>query len=851
MDTEIPDSRVEIVENSTRYNKFGFVDKFEILLKTGSSYHRGGSLKFLFLDLSLYVDRAVVEVMSAQGTQGEENPLVGVGHEIPGAEDGAQVIQLTQVQIAQIVSNAVSQALTHQLQQLGNIPSTAAGNNTTHNTVAAQQHQTPIKFDVPAFEGDSSTSWSTWSQRVSYQARASGFESELTAAVGEGLNVGADVFDSSNVDPVRLRNAHAAWMILINSCSGMAIEIVQRCQAPNEAWRNLELHYRAKGTREILRLSHEINGKTMEPGSDPFKFMMEVDKLAGDLHRFGDKLVTELRKCVIIVSGLSADFEMECRMLENNPDGLNRGEIERVVGNQYDRLLKLQQDSKALSASRGTVTANPENGKNMRLCNKFEGKCFNCGKKGHRAVDCRSTKKKSEKSGAAVERKEGGGGGRCYVCESVEHLAHKHCRLCRSLEHRTRDCEERRAEKGAMLAKLTAPAVPEVIAAAAMVGTARSDEKEEWESDSGATFHMSHTRAGMSDYKKASPGTSIEIADGNTLPVDGFGRIEVDLDQPGRTTKMVRMDDVAYVPGLSRNLMSTVKAVEQWGKPLIYYRNRAVLGLPGEESLVFKFCPRRGLFSVTGARRIAKQETFLEANLTGNGSVKIASGAALRAAASHDVMEVHHMFAHPSEVITRKTAAMMGIETTGQWGACETCFQVKARRHAVPKKTDERASIRTRKIVERQAVQWFDRPKKTGGDGTGSDDRGMKSAGDGTIVEKGTPQPNVQELGQEQQLTRHEHEMQEMFGTGSDDRGMKSAGDGTIIERGTPQLNVQELGHFQNTKGRRRGRSRNSRRRRRRRYRNLRRRRRKRFRNTSESSNIRRGKQNLHRGRQI
>ena len=297
-------------------------------------------MKFLFLDLSLYVDRAVVEVMSAQGTQGEENPLVGVGHEIPGAEDGAQVIQLTQVQFAQIVSNAVSQTLTHQLQKLGNIPSTVAGNNTTHNTVAAQQYQTPIKFDVPEFESDSWTSWSTWSQRVLYQARASGFESELTAAVGEGLNVGADVFDSSNVDPVRLRNAHAAWMILINSCSGMALEIVERCQAPNEAWRNLELHYRAKVTREILRLSHEINGKTMEPGSDPFKFMMEVDKLAGDLHRLGDKSVTELRKCVIIVSGLSADFEMECRMLENNSDGLNRGEIERVVGNQYNRTLR-------------------------------------------------------------------------------------------------------------------------------------------------------------------------------------------------------------------------------------------------------------------------------------------------------------------------------------------------------------------------------------------------------------------------------------------------------------------------------------------------------------------------------
>ena len=100
---------------------------------------------------------------------------------------------------------------------------------------------------------------------------------------------------------------------------------------------------------------------------------------------------------------------------------------------------------------------------------------------------------------------------------------------------------------------------------------------------------------------------------------------------------------------------------------------------------------------------------------------------------------------------------MVGIETTRQWGACETCFQAKAKRHAVPKKTDERASVRTRKIVERQAVQWVDGPKKTGGDGTGSDGRGMKSAGVGTIVERGTPQLNVQELGQEQQLTLHEH----------------------------------------------------------------------------------------------
>ena len=174
------------------------------------------------------------------------------------------------------------------MQHIGNSPPSAtAANYVPQNTAAVQQFQISIKFDVPPFKEDSTASWLTWIQRVLYQARAIGFENEPSAAEGDGLSVGADVFESNNVDPVSLRNAHAAWMTLINSCSGMALEIVQRSNAPNDAWRNLESHYRANGTTEKLCLSHEINGKTMEPGGDPFKFMMEIDRLAAELPRLG------------------------------------------------------------------------------------------------------------------------------------------------------------------------------------------------------------------------------------------------------------------------------------------------------------------------------------------------------------------------------------------------------------------------------------------------------------------------------------------------------------------------------------------------------------------------------------
>ena len=76
----------------------------------------------------------------------------------------------------------------------------------------------------------------------------------------------------------------------------------------------------------------------------------------------------------------------------------------------------------------------------------------------------------------------------------------------------------------------------------------------------------------------------------------------------------------------------------------------------------------------------------------------------------------------------------------------EKCVFIEIPRN-FPTATASVLLVESRNIVERQAVQWVDGPKKTGGDGTGSDDRGKKSAGDGTIVERGTPQFNVQELG--------------------------------------------------------------------------------------------------------
>ena len=124
-------------------------------------------------------------------------------------------------------------------------------------------------------------------------------------------------------------------------------------------------------------------------------------------------------------------------MLENNPAGLKRAEIERIVGHQYSSFVRQQHDSKTLSASGGITTAD-RGEKKRRPRNRFKGNRFNCRRKGCRAEDCRtwSAKEKMEKSGDAPTVKKGGCRQKCYVCGSEEHFARKHCGSCRSLEPR-------------------------------------------------------------------------------------------------------------------------------------------------------------------------------------------------------------------------------------------------------------------------------------------------------------------------------------------------------------------------------------------------------------------------------
>ena len=131
------------------------------------------------------------------------------------------------------------------------------------------------------------------------------------------------------------------------------------------------------------------------------------------------------------------------------------------------------------------------------------------------------------------------------------------------------------------------------------------------------------------------------------------------------------------------------------GKTTYVLQKEGFFRVPGGGVADFQFLPRKELFLATSARQIPSQVVAQGVSIAEAGSARTCAGEALPVAAkAHNIMEVHRMLAHPSEDITRKMAEAMRITTVGQWGSCQACLQVKTKRHAVPKMTDERVSVK-------------------------------------------------------------------------------------------------------------------------------------------------------------
>jgi hypothetical protein len=97
-----------------------------------------------------------------------------------------------------------------------------------------------------------------------------------------------------------------------------------------------------------------------------------------------------------------------------------------------------------------------------------------------------------------------------------------------------------------------------------------------WLVDSGASKHMTGYKEILSDFETKSFAEHVELGDDKCYKIEGVGSISFRLESGAR----LHVDEVLYVPGLKKNLLS-VATLEDKGYWVIFKDRKALLWAKG------------------------------------------------------------------------------------------------------------------------------------------------------------------------------------------------------------------------------------------------------------------------------
>ena len=140
----------------------------------------------------------------------------------------------------------------------------------------------------------------------------------------------------------------------------------------------------------------------------------------------------------------------------------------------------------------------------------------------------------------------------CYHCDKMGHIA-KNCPARRE-EYKKRNNKRHHAhaaEDDEPPKKLTKEEIEDYVLFFALSGSLTLGE-DTWLIDSGASKHMTGQRDILSSLTEKYFTQKVSLVNDYQYPIKGMGESTYKLDP----TTLMRMNDVLYVPGLTKNLLS-------------------------------------------------------------------------------------------------------------------------------------------------------------------------------------------------------------------------------------------------------------------------------------------------------
>ena len=194
--------------------------------------------------------------------------------------------------------------------------------------------------------------------------------------------------------------------------------------------------------------------------------------------------------------------------------------------------------------------------------------------------------------------------------ESGDKTTRPDCYFCLG-SHKASECPNLRA--GFLVATSARPSF------AARGAPCERHEDEYWVADSGATENITQDASNLEDYTPPPPGEDIESANGVFLPVAGYGRLRLLVDQDNGTFKGAtrELNRVAHVPELGRhNLLSAKRLTTAFDAPMRVYPATATIEPHfGRKTLVFRSLAQKLRFGSPQVSDGSKRDEVIERGL--------------------------------------------------------------------------------------------------------------------------------------------------------------------------------------------------------------------------------------------
>jgi len=152
------------------------------------------------------------------------------------------------------------------------------------------------------------------------------------------------------------------------------------CETANEAWEALKAVYKAKSNARRLHLLRELHNLKLLPGEHLTVYFSRARSIRNQLLAAGHELEEE-DVVWSILAGLPIEYESMVNIIQAGTDDLEMDDI-------LPKLMLVEQRLAKPSGATFKVQAFT-----AVAAGEFKGKCWKCGKRGHRQSNCQSKRK--------------------------------------------------------------------------------------------------------------------------------------------------------------------------------------------------------------------------------------------------------------------------------------------------------------------------------------------------------------------------------------------------------------------------------------------------------------------------